>query len=666
MQNSPRSFLIAFVSTGTAIALSILAINIAIDPFRIFDLVNIEGVNTQRLQAASESRMFKAVQVCIDKPTAVVMGTSRVEVGIDPRHPGWADGKRVYNLGLAGIGLYELNLTLRHLVHASPNLKQVAIGFDFLMFNANREDRVFGTEVLGFDKERLLTDPDDNCYRSVLHDAKRILGLSALKYSIATVRGQLNPPDSAEWKFETMGEWIAQYDRLGYRGNYYSALKRLMDKFGARNNFDSDNNKPAAQETYYVGKIWRPSPTYRYCFESPQGNSLDVYRSMLDFSYRSNVDVRFFINPIHARHVIAIREAGLWPVYEEWKRNLVTIIEEEAATKGRRPFPIWDFSGFNSITTEFIPEAGVLTPKVNFWWESSHYQSLPGAMILDRVLEHVNLERNLPSDFGILLGSANIERWLLETRQGANAYAKAQPHEAQVVKSAVDSAMDGEEGANCGLDVQTLHEGMRLKEVNDEAGADELFDRAIKLHEASRELYTRLNVPFREAGFFTLLQKMRTGERIFRRLGSAVEYQDRGTMRMAEDDYTGAIEDYTAAYKITPYNDALKFLIGSAHLPRGKKRLAVGDLSGADLDFTTTIDLWQSTPQSALFFLRGSTRLRLGEEEAAIVDFNAGLDLDPTNATLLQLREDAKSLLETKSQGKVRTESLAPTRKIIH
>src|SRR5260221_7358528 len=165
-QDNPRAFLRAFLAVALATVPGIVGFNLVIDPFWRFDLVSISGINTQRGQFAPWARLAKAGVVCRMQPTSLVMGTSRVEVGLDPHHPGWQSiPGPTYNLGLAGTGLEEIYLTLQHAVHASPGLRRIVMGLDFLMFNANREAVVFGTEVLNFDPKRLLLSPADSCLR---------------------------------------------------------------------------------------------------------------------------------------------------------------------------------------------------------------------------------------------------------------------------------------------------------------------------------------------------------------------------------------------------------------------------------------------------------------------------------------------------------------------
>src|SRR6185295_18889881 len=110
--NRPRRFIASFVGV-IAIAMAAMAgVNAVVDPFWRFDLVNIPGFNAQRPQVSSNIRMSKAGIVCRLQPTTVILGTSRVEVGMNPAHPAFSGaGERAYNLALAGSGLHELDLT---------------------------------------------------------------------------------------------------------------------------------------------------------------------------------------------------------------------------------------------------------------------------------------------------------------------------------------------------------------------------------------------------------------------------------------------------------------------------------------------------------------------------------------------------------------------------
>src|SRR5205814_1076088 len=75
----------------------------------------------------------KPYQVRRINPDAIILGSSRAEVGLDPRHPGWA-GKNVFNFGLPSATSYEVMLAFLH-AQAGGSLKQAVVGLDFFAYN---------------------------------------------------------------------------------------------------------------------------------------------------------------------------------------------------------------------------------------------------------------------------------------------------------------------------------------------------------------------------------------------------------------------------------------------------------------------------------------------------------------------------------------------------
>ena len=247
-----KFFVAFFVTVAICAGVGRAAFSVIVDPLWRFDLVSIPGFNAQR-QIATNARVAKAQIVCRLQPETVLMGTSRVEVGLNPEHPALqALGAPVYNLALAGSGLHELDLTLRHAVYASHRLKHVLLGIDFLMFNANREAVVFGTEVIDFDQKKLLLSEDDTCWRAFFHSVKAFLGDKAYRASLGSVRAQMAEPIAADGP-KHMADWIAYYDRNGWREPLRRHRKDLQ--WTSR----QDEGYGTTQESYYVKKVWRPA-----------------------------------------------------------------------------------------------------------------------------------------------------------------------------------------------------------------------------------------------------------------------------------------------------------------------------------------------------------------------------------------------------------------------
>jgi hypothetical protein len=422
-----KAFFVGFaVVSGLAVSLT-LAINLIVDPFARYDLVSLRGFNALRTQAGSHARLSKLATVCRDRPEAVAIGTSRVAIGIDPTHPGWgAMAGHVYNLGMPGMGLQEVDLTLRHAVYAADRLKLALVGLDFLMFNATREALAPETEQITFDPERFVLSEKSSCFGSFLHDLDSWLGPTGLIQSIATIARQM--PESERSDPKTITIWLSLYRRDGLMDN----AKVFEDR--ARSGGYRALFGDGGQERYYASVVWLPPPDRSYCFSRNGIDTFETFRGMIRFARKADIDLRLFIDPTHARMMLALQDAGLRPLYEEWRRRLVQILAEESRDSGRPAFPLWDFSGFNSVTTERIPPLGDLTTPVKWFWEPSHYKKQTGDLILDRVLNHAGTAQD---DFGIRLTPNNIDAYLEADAENSVAYQRREPEDAALIRGVV-------------------------------------------------------------------------------------------------------------------------------------------------------------------------------------------------------------------------------------
>lgn len=78
-----------------------------------------------------------------------------------------------------------------------------------------------------------------------------------------------------------------------------------------------------AQERYYASVVWLPPPDRTYCFSRNGLSTFDIFRQMVPFVRRADIDLRLFLDPLHGRLQLALQDAGFLPPYEEWKRKLV-------------------------------------------------------------------------------------------------------------------------------------------------------------------------------------------------------------------------------------------------------------------------------------------------------------------------------------------------------
>jgi hypothetical protein len=81
---------------------------------------------------------------------------------------------------------------------------------------------------------------------------------------------------------------------------------------------------------------------------------------------------------------------------KDWKKKITEITFEEG-------FKLWDFSGYNSITTD-----SVKTPMLNYW-DSSHFTEEVAHIVLSKIFGRNEF---VPADFGVLVTPRNIEAHL--------------------------------------------------------------------------------------------------------------------------------------------------------------------------------------------------------------------------------------------------------------
>lgn len=131
-----RNYFLLLISCLALVPLLYGAFIVAIDPYYIFGSPSWRGFNAVRPFYEPHVVTAKPYQVSRIRPEAVSLGSSRVEVGIDPRHPGWASS-RTFNFALPSSNSYAVMLAFLHAQHVGTPLKQAVVGLDFFAYNIN-------------------------------------------------------------------------------------------------------------------------------------------------------------------------------------------------------------------------------------------------------------------------------------------------------------------------------------------------------------------------------------------------------------------------------------------------------------------------------------------------------------------------------------------------
>lgn len=387
-----------FIIAGT------ILFNVVVDPYGMVRVVNSAGFNLHKPAIHNRVRMAKSYEVRRLKPRTLILGTSRTHLGIRPSHPAWpSDGLPVYNLAFDGATTKEMYFYLRH-AHAVQPLRRVLLGLDtYHLIN------VPATTRPDFDDQLLLRDSSPWSRAWVLlADLKLLISYDTLAESVATLRAQKKSP--TEW-------FAADGQRLGEI--FFHLPWEHYQTLGPRAYFDEIDK----QEVSYKLE-WRiPQKAAHNAKQSPDApvdsiTSLGYIQRIIAFCRAHNIELVLYITPAHVHQMEIAAATGEWPTIENGKSALVQLLVDDASKHpASSPFPLYDFSGYTSITTEAVPLPGSRKEMRNYW-ESSHFKAEVGDLVLNRIFN----TGELPDGFGVRLDGGTIETALADIRAQQRTY----------------------------------------------------------------------------------------------------------------------------------------------------------------------------------------------------------------------------------------------------
>jgi len=341
------------------------ALNALVDPYGLLGTPAIRGLNVVKPAATTRTRVVKPVQGERAKPSTLILGNSRPEMGLDPESPVWlAKEKPVYNGGLPGASVY---MTMRYGqdILESGRTDLVLWGLDFADFlndtSSARDLCAWPPPPEEWEGRLKVTEslsPTEGWRIQRLQDyGVSILSTQAMVESLSTIFAQTRPGSGTRTP-------------LGF--NPAADYIPIIRSEGQHVLFAQKN---AEMESRLIGKKWRLA-------SQPCDSSLD-FRSverLLSMANQRGIRVVLFINPYHADYLDVIWRAGLWGLFEDWKRRLLTLSLEAGAEA------LWDFSQLNEFTTETPPPAGNRDSSLKWFWEPAHYRAGLGELMLQEML----------------------------------------------------------------------------------------------------------------------------------------------------------------------------------------------------------------------------------------------------------------------------------------
>lgn len=385
-------FFIAWLASLLAVLLLIGSFNALIDPYDVFGTPRIADLNAFKSEAHTDTQLVKAYQIDRMRPHAVLIGSSTVDLGLDPTSPIWPEDLRpVYDFGVPGeFPPFEYR-TLQDAVAAGPiRLAIMVLSFDDALYP---EPAKSSAVDLSEDERRLIvTDDGHRSPVRMLQTVKDLffatLTLGTLEDSISTLMAQYqaDAPDLTEQGSTTEGGFRQAAAVDGYHQLFQS------------------------KEEYYARKFKQHAQVQDN--QSRKLSWLDTVHQMIEFCRAHQIRPIFVIAPWHADILEIVDRAGLWDAFENWKIDLADVVQQDRAADAS----LWDFTGYDQYSTEEVPDQRDKSATMRWFWDSVHFKKVLGDMILRRILT------GEPAGFGVMLTPDNVRQHLADIRAARQVY----------------------------------------------------------------------------------------------------------------------------------------------------------------------------------------------------------------------------------------------------
>ena len=382
-----RYYFIAVFLLLNLLVASVALMNWLVDPLDVYRVVRKDGFNRVKSSYIPYARLAKPSQIERGNYQRLALGSSRMLMGIPVDNAAWAQagGQPGFNASIQGADLRQIRDLFEHAVatsHEKNNIKSVLIDVDLFMFNAWMPSGEYPYPVATLDEtdsHRFMRERD-------------------------TTLNLLFSPNITLASIETLRKQDDKKDKVMIDGttNPAKELRQVME--------DGYEVRFRQFEDRMVRTGWSTCSDNRYAFSNASIDKMQNFRDILQIAKAHNINVKFFIPPVHVRFLEVMDAAGLWNDYEMMKRKLLA---EIISTYGdsTNQVALWDFSGYHQYSMESVPQqAGVA---MDWYLDSSHFSQALGQKMLAVMFATPNAE---PA-FGVQLRADNIDSVLQAERE---------------------------------------------------------------------------------------------------------------------------------------------------------------------------------------------------------------------------------------------------------
>jgi len=327
-----------------------------VDPYQVFNIINIKGFNLVKPFTSNKEQVFKPIALYKQQPEIIILGSSRVQMGLDPQKVMNVTGSSAYNFGIDGPTIYEI-LYFQKFAINNTQAKTMVLGLDLLMFNGSRDKN-----NTRFYLPRMKSNLDDSN-----KDLLSIPEISSITLTVQSVTDSL--------KTVFMQDHTPYYDEYGFvRKQNFNIDKKMFYEM----NFESSAavySKLHKNFNYYFKD---ESFTYQY------------FREIVHDAYTNEINLILFFSPIHQFFHDVMDRENLLTLHHTWKNKLKLIVAEEALRAGRSKLTMFDFSD-DERNQEQFPVNG----EMYYWNDAYHYSLNYGNEIIESIFAGLPASREI-------------------------------------------------------------------------------------------------------------------------------------------------------------------------------------------------------------------------------------------------------------------------------
>lgn len=340
-----KAYLWFFAAFSGVLVVVVAAFSYWIDPYGVWQSTDSFA---RKVAASDKVRQIKSYQATQWDPTVLIVGNSRVQIGMPPQHSFYQG--RVYNLGLPGAGVVMQYDYAWHVIRTGNRVQQVLLAIDFVDFLTTKSSAV---SLEGDWQTRLnyyLAQPETrqtNRWVQTKEQLSLLFSQSAILDSVQTTVAQSQDLNGLSVDGFSDGRLYHNIVRTeGFNALYQQKIAELQQRLQQ--------------------KELRLEPTSR------EFVALEAFLRLLR---QQGIQVTLFVNPYQYHYLDLIEQHGLQDEFLQWKGQM----KQFAA---RYQFALYDFA----IRSEPVSQPATLTSRSiqdnPYFWEPAHYRRAFGELML--------------------------------------------------------------------------------------------------------------------------------------------------------------------------------------------------------------------------------------------------------------------------------------------